>query len=153
MRCSGPVRPQRAVMDRGFTLIELLVVMIIIGLLASIAIPVFLRQRQKAQDSATQADLSKLGKEVATYYVANAGAPAVTLSGGHFRLNGSDVGVATANVMFGTQAAPVTAATTTGWADGAWCLDLTNLQGRVKDYHYSAQSGLEAGSCTSPTTP
>jgi type IV pilus assembly protein PilA len=43
--------------EQGFTLIELLVVIIIIGILAAIAIPVFLNQRQKGWDAAVKADL------------------------------------------------------------------------------------------------
>ncbi len=43
--------------DEGFTLIELLVVIIIIGILAAIAIPVFLNQRSKGWDAAVQSDL------------------------------------------------------------------------------------------------
>ena len=147
--------------EGGFTLIELLVVMIIIGILAAIAIPVFLNQRKKAQDSAAKADISTVGKEVATYYVDGvgttaSGAMAVTNVSGRYVLNvtaaagpplvaavaSQDLGKASANNILGAQFFS---------GDSSWCVSITNPKGdkAFTGYKYSAAGGLAEGVCTS----
>ncbi|MDC7120802.1 prepilin-type N-terminal cleavage/methylation domain-containing protein [Cellulomonas fimi] len=136
--------------DQGFTLIELLVVMIIIGILAAIAIPVFLNQRKKAEDSAAKADVSTLGKEIATYYVDWDGTtdPTVALSGGKYTLAGAGaaapIGNASKKVALGDGVEYLGTP-----HDQNWCIDVTNPSGdkAVVGFKYSAQGGLEEGVC------
>ena len=59
---------QRMADERGFTLIELLVVILIIGILAAIALPAFLNQRAKAQDSEAKSAARTAQTAMETYY-------------------------------------------------------------------------------------
>jgi type IV pilus assembly protein PilA len=61
------IRKAREEREGGFTLIELLVVIIIIGILAAIAIPVFLNQRKKGYDAQVKSDLRNAATAEETY--------------------------------------------------------------------------------------
>jgi type IV pilus assembly protein PilA len=59
----------RAQDEKGFTLIELLVVILIIGILAAIALPAFLNQRTKAQDTEAKSKARTVQTALETLYV------------------------------------------------------------------------------------
>lgn len=66
--------------DKGFTLIELLVVVLIIGILAAIAVPVYLGIQGNAKDSAALADLANVKTAIVAHNTQNDGAYPATIS-------------------------------------------------------------------------
>ena len=61
----------RAQDEKGFTLIELLVVILIIGILAAIALPAFLGQRSRAQDTEAKSAVREAQTAMETFYTDN----------------------------------------------------------------------------------
>lgn len=67
--------------ERGFTMVELIVVLTIVVILATIALPAFLAQREKAHDADAKSSLTVAAGALAVYHQDHAGFAGVTPAG------------------------------------------------------------------------
>ena len=129
--------------DHGFTLVELLVVMIIIGILAAIAIPVFLNQRKKATETSAKADVTTIGKEAMSFYVDGTGGLKVA---GTAPAEWILTSLAPAGEVTRGRLSAGNKASGTATSGDAFCFTITPTLNGAQPWHYS-QDGLASGAC------
>jgi type IV pilus assembly protein PilA len=140
------IRKAMAEKEEGFTLIELLVVMIIIGILAAIAIPVFLSQRQKGYDASVKSDLRTIANELESYNTDQQAYPTGSITTG----TGATAGVTTigsdpttVRTSNGNTFTYVLNSTATSSPNNAYCIVGVNSKGTRPWEYISDLGGLQ----------
>ena len=146
--------------NEGFSLVELLVVLLIMSILAGIAVPLYLNQKQRSYMSIAQADATALGQEITSmvsdYTSFGSAVGTITLSSNVVTFSamaaatGTGMAVLTGPGSSGTLRISAGSTVTSGnWATGTtnWCLVVANNGASAK----YTNAGLVASSTSAVT--
>ncbi|CAM5375801.1 type II secretion system protein [Leifsonia shinshuensis] len=120
--------------EKGFTLIELLVVVIIIGILAAIAIPIYIGVQNNAKDASAKSDLATAKTAVVAYYT-DKGAAAPVPTAALLVPYGLATSPGNSAIGFGTVAPTST----------AFCIQETSSTGNT--FKIDQANGASTGTC------
>ncbi len=126
--------------ERGFTLIELLVVILIIAILAAIAIPVFLKQREKGWASQVESTLKNAATAEESWATANDGTYTVTLAN-----------LLSEGLKYSTDDVTLTIPGGTAGST-SYCLRAVSVHKSSIVYYYDSTKGVAVAAASQPAT-